>query len=114
MNEHKILKSYSTKYTNPIILNIGETVKLGKEEQSEKWKGWIWAESGDNNGWIPKQILDISKDGKYGNVLEFYTAKELDVKEGDIVQKIKSLNGWTWSKNLSNDNEGWIPDEIIE
>jgi hypothetical protein len=114
MKTHKILKEYKAQYENPIVLNVGEKVNLGEEEKEEKWKGWIWAESNTNKGWIPIQILEMSNDRKTGIILEFYSAKELTVKEGDIIEKIKSLNGWTWSKNIKTENEGWIPDEVIE
>ena len=114
MKTFKILKAYKAQYENPIVLNIGEKVLLGEEEKEEKWKGWIWAESKTNSGWIPIQILEISDDKKTGTVLEFYSAQELDVEKGDLIEKIKSLNGWTWSKNIRTTGEGWIPDEIIE
>ena len=114
MKIYKILKEYKTQYENPIALNVGEKVILGEEEKEEKWKGWIWAESKINKGWIPIQILEISDDKKTGTILEFYSAKELNVDKDDLVEKIKSLNGWTWSRNLRTENEGWIPDEIIE
>ncbi|OBP45068.1 hypothetical protein AWR42_00325 [Riemerella anatipestifer] len=109
----KILEDYKTKYENPMVLNIGEKVKLGQEEKEEKWKGWIWAESATNQGWVPIQILALGEDNKTATILEFYSSKELNVKKGDLVEKIKSLNGWTWVKNLKTGNEGWIPDEII-
>lgn len=114
MKTYKILKDYKIQYENPIVLNVGEKVNLGEEEKEEKWKGWIWAESKISKGWIPIQILEISDDKKTGTILEFYSAKELNVEKGDFIEKIKSLNGWTWSRNLKTKNEGWIPDEIIE
>jgi hypothetical protein len=113
MTEYKILKAYTPQYTNPIILHPGETVLLGEEEKDQKWKGWIWAESENNKGWIPLQILFVSDDKTRGTVKEHYSAAELAVEEGDIAVKIKSLNGWTWSKNLRTSEEGWIPDEAI-
>ena len=114
MKTFRILKGYKTQYTNPLVLNVGEVVKLGEEEKEEKWKGWMWAESNTSKGWVPIQILEISSDKKTGTILEFYTAKELNVEKGDKIEKIISLNGWTWSKNLQTNDEGWIPDEIIE
>lgn len=114
MKTYKILKEFRTQHKNPIVLNVGEKVNLGEEEKEEKWKGWIWAESKTNKGWIPLQIIKISDDKRTGILLEFYSAKEMDVDKGDLIKKIKSLNGWTWSRNLKTENEGWIPDEIIE
>ncbi|GAB6283322.1 MAG: SH3 domain-containing protein [Ignavibacterium sp.] len=87
MKVYRILKDYKTQYENPIILNVGE------EEKEEKWKGWIWAESKTNKGWVPIQILEISDDKKTGTILEFYSAKELNVEKDDLIEKIKSLNG---------------------
>jgi hypothetical protein len=113
MHTFKILKAYATQYHTPIVLQVGDVVVLGEEEQDEKWKGWIWAEHGTNKGWIPMQILEIAPNAKQGLVLEFYSAQELDVNENDLVEKIKSLNGWTWCRNLRTKKEGWIPDEII-
>jgi len=114
MKAHRIIKDYKTQYENPIVLNVGEKVSLGEEEKEEKWKGWIWAESDLNKGWVPIQILEISEDKKTGTILEFYSAKELNVEKDDLIEKIISLNGWTWSRHLRTGNEGWIPDEIIE
>ncbi|MBS1517866.1 MAG: hypothetical protein JSS91_07250 [Bacteroidetes bacterium] len=113
MKVYRILKTYRTIYKNLISLKKGDTVNLGEEEKEEKWKGWIWTETAAEKGWIPLQILEIAEDGKTGRILEDYTAKELDADEGDSVLKIKSLNGWTWSRNMKNNDEGWIPDEII-
>lgn len=109
----KILETYKTQYENPITLDKGEIIKLGEEETEEKWKGWIWADNGINGGWVPIQILEISVDNKEAKVLEYYTAKELDVDKDDEILKIKSLNGWTWARKIISNDEGWIPDEII-
>ena len=109
MNTFKIIKPYSAQYKSPIVLRTGDEVMLGKEEQEEKWKGWLWAESENCAGWVPIQILQLSEDKRKGKVLEFYSAKELDVEAGDDIIKIRSLNGWTWSKNLRTNDEGWNP-----
>lgn len=109
----KVNKSYTAQYKDPVILNKGDIVKLGEEEMEEKWKGWIWSISIDNEGWIPKQIIEISRNGKRGTVKEFYTAKELNVSEGDVVTILKTLNGWSWVRENKTGEEGWIPDENI-
>jgi hypothetical protein len=110
----KISKSYSAKYKNPIILNTGDIVTLGEEEKEEKWKGWIRASTQNNEGWIPLQIVNISDDGKTGIISEYYSAKEIDTEEGDIIIVMNKLNGWSWVKKESTGEEGWIPDENID
>ncbi|MGV0827792.1 SH3 domain-containing protein [Empedobacter brevis] len=114
MQLFKILKTYKTQYENPIVLDTGDNVSLGEEEKEEKWKGWIWAENKTHKGWVPLQLIELSADKKTGILLESYSAKELNVEKGDLVEKIKALNGWTWSRNTRTNEEGWIPDEIIE
>ena len=108
--EYKIKKDYQSKYKDPITLSAGDIVTLGEEEKEEKWKGWIWAEHESKSGWIPLQIVDIMPDLQ-GKIMENYSAKELDVKKGDIVVSIKEMNGWIWVMNEGNE-EGWIPMEI--
>ncbi|MGI6047749.1 MAG: SH3 domain-containing protein [Petrimonas sp.] len=108
---YKITEAYKTPYENPIVLNINDIVILGKKD--EKWDGWIWAENKTHKGWIPIQIVNILEENK-GRILEFYSAKELNVNVGDFIKKIKTLNGWTWVKNIQTLEEGWIPNEIIE
>ncbi|MBC6112887.1 SH3 domain-containing protein [Pedobacter fastidiosus] len=113
MTTFKILIAYKRQYENPIILNVGDVVDLGEEEKEDKWLGWIWAEFKNNQGWIPIQILEIANDRKTGRVLEYYSANELDVGQGDVIEKIKSVDGWSWSRKIINNEEGWIPDEVI-
>lgn len=113
MHYRKVKSAYKAVYTNPIVLNKGDKVTLGREEESEKWKGWIWAETDDNKGWIPKQIVDSAGESK-GIITAFYTAKELNAEAGDEVEIIKELNGWAWVKNISSHSEGWLPLEILE
>lgn len=113
MVTHKISKSYKTKYPNPIELDIGDVVILGEEEEEEKWKGWIWVESKTNKGWVPIQIIEFMHKKK-GILKEKYSAKELNVKTGEKIMKIQSLHGWTWVKKVDSNEEGWIPDEVIE
>ncbi|MDZ4713283.1 MAG: SH3 domain-containing protein [bacterium] len=111
MNSDKriVIRSYQTQYKNPLTLVAGDIVKLGKEESKDEWKGWIWAETSDNSGWIPLQIIKPSGNDT-ATITESYTAKELDVTEGIVVSVIKELNGWLWLRNDAGD-EGWIPKE---
>jgi hypothetical protein len=109
----RITTTYKTQYHDPIQLEAGDQVKLGEEEQEEKWKGWIWGETDTQKGWIPMQIVNISADRTTGIITESYSAQELDVDAGDQIVPLKSLNGWTWALNQRTNRHGWIPDEII-
>lgn len=113
MKNIKIIQPYTKQYANPILLNVGDVVFLGKEETEEKWKGWIWAElkNKTNAGWIPKQIIEFSEDGLSGIIIKEYSAKELTVQMNDQVELLETLNGWCWVKNSKTNEEGWIPSE---
>lgn len=113
INKAIIIKSYERQYLNPIVLDIGDKVLLGNEETEEKWKGWIWAESKNNSGWIPRQIIEFSSDQKSGIISKKYSAQELSVQKYDSVVIIESLNGWVWVKNILTNEEGWIPSECV-
>jgi len=110
----KTIAPHKTEYEKPLILIKGELIKLGQRAPEENWRDWIWAENRNKeSGWIPIQIVDFSEDKTAGIVLENYSAKELNIKTGELVTKIKSINGWTWVKRESDNAEGWIPDETI-
>lgn len=113
MKTYQTTTAYKTQYHDPIQLETGDRVELGEEEQEEKWKGWIWAETPTQKGWIPMQIVEFSNDRASGIITEPYSAQELDVEEGDPIVPLKSLNGWTWALNQRTNQQGWIPDEII-
>jgi len=49
-----------------------------------------------------------------GIVKENYSAKELNINVGEKVIKIKELNGWGWVKRELNNEEGWLPLEILK
>lgn len=108
------ISNYSSQYQDPIVLKKGETVRLGQEESEEKWKGWIWAENETHGGWVPIQILKIDQSKLTAQVLEDYSAKELDVEKGDTITVSQQLNGWLWSKSNKSNDVGWVPEENIQ
>ncbi|MEN7549859.1 SH3 domain-containing protein [Rapidithrix thailandica] len=111
----KTIESHKTEYENPIRLNKGENVKLGERAPEKNWKDWIWAENNKKEGgWVPIQIVDFSENQQQGIILEDYSAKELNINKGELITKLKSINGWTWVRKTDDNDEGWIPNEIIE
>lgn len=89
-------------------------MRLIKEEtENEKWAGWIFCESDNNEGWVPKQIIEAI-DGNSGVILKAYLAVELNIKHGEIVSGMEELNGWVWAIKQDNNEEGWLPLEILQ
>ena len=111
--EYIVIEEHRTEFLNPIILKQGENVILG-EETSVNWPNWIFCTKmdGSNKGWVPKQIIKCEND--CGIILEDYSAKELDIDKGNIVEGIKELNGWLWLKNISTNEIGWVPVEKLK
>ena len=108
-----VIKDHRTEFHNPIILKLGEKVIIG-EESTDTWPNWVFCTKtdGSNKGWVPKQIIRVIKN--YGEIIEDYSAKELDVDEGTIVEGIKELNGWLWLKNKNTNEIGWVPIENLK
>ncbi|MEJ8912386.1 SH3 domain-containing protein [Escherichia coli] len=56
----------------------------------------------------PGQILERCEGTYRGIAREDYNARELEVKRGDEVYGLKSLNGWMWCERTSNGQAGWM------
>ncbi|MCL2413866.1 MAG: hypothetical protein FWC94_01245 [Bacteroidales bacterium] len=112
-----VKQNHRTEFPNPIILKQGEKViigqtseeTIGETQYDENWTNWIFCTKLDksNEGWVPKQIIEVEND--FGTITEDYSAKELDVDNGTIVEGIKELNGWLLSRDEKTNEIGWIP-----
>jgi len=108
------IKEWNSNYLNPIELEQNEIVKIReKDNDNPNWKDWIFCENLNSIGWVPEQIITKIKNNK-ALIKEKYSAKELNVKEGEKVIGLKELNGWVWVKRKSDNNEGWLPFEILQ
>lgn len=110
--EFKIIEEHKSNNPTPLIIRKESRVKVGKRSDgAESWPNWIYCYSLDGNseGWAPAQIIQI--ENEYGIVLEDYSAKELDVKKGEIVEGNIELNGWVWCNILNGSEDGWLPKE---
>jgi hypothetical protein len=106
---------HRTEYNDPIKLSKGEIVQLGELAPEENWKNWIWAiNAREQGGWVPLQLVEAYDDNSKGVVLDDYSARELDIDPGELVIKMRSINGWSWVKKTKSNEEGWIPDEVLE
>jgi len=106
--EYIVTEDHRTEFPDPILLKKGDKVIVG-EEISSNWPNWKFCKKidGSNKGWVPEQIINC--ENNYGNIIEDYSAKELDIDKGMVVEGIKNLNGWLLSKNKTTNEIGWIP-----
>ncbi|WP_186431596.1 SH3 domain-containing protein [Clostridium sp. BSD9I1] len=112
--KYKVIEEHKPNNSNPIKAEKGETVKLGRKSGGDDgWNNWIYCYSLHSNseGWTPAQIIQTQNE--YGIVLNDYSAKELDVSKGDIVDGELELNGWLWCSRLTDLEDGWLPTEKL-
>lgn len=110
----RVLQSRRTDYPEPIVLKKGEMVMVGEEYKGKgTWKGWIWCESPAGKGWVPYQIIEMISDS-IGKVKEDYIATEMNVEKDELIEGDKELNGWVWGRNVTKNEYGWVPLEILK
>lgn len=115
MMVYKVIRQHRSEYPEPIQFSKGVKLSVGeKYDGAENWNDWFYCRSEDNKeGWVPKQVF-ILESANTGTALEDYTAQELDVDVGNIVQGSRVLNGWLWCENNQTEKSGWVPMEKLE
>ncbi|MCR8843984.1 SH3 domain-containing protein [Paenibacillus sp. SC116] len=112
---YSVVTKHRTEYPNPLVLLKGQSIFIGEKYSGpEEWDNWYYCTTLDHKhgGWVPGQLIDVIE--AQGVILEDYTAKELDVNEGEQVVGTKELNGWIWCVNTLNSEEGWVPKENLK
>ncbi|MCP5061705.1 MAG: hypothetical protein GY936_04475 [Ignavibacteriae bacterium] len=108
------IKEWESNYPNPMKLEQNEIVRIKKRENDNpNCKGWIFCETLNSFGWVPEQIINRIEKNK-GLIKEKYSAKEMNINEGEIILELKELNGWKWAKKKIDNSEGWLPNEILK
>lgn len=114
MDRYTVIKPWAVLYPDPIVLASGQQVVIdtARTEENPDWQGWAWCRSQDKEGWVPLQALEVQT--KAGPILtararEAYSARELGVKPGDVVEGDTITNGWLWCRKEGGVEYGWIP-----
>ena len=108
--QYVVTQDHTSEYPEPITFEKGAFLVVGEKYQGpEDWDNWMFCETpGQKGGWVPVQVIEMIDD-KTARAREDYTARELNVREGDLLLGVKSLNGWAWCENSSNLESGWVP-----
>ena len=97
--EHRI------EYPDPIRIEAGERVNVGREDADSP--GWKWCKAADGReGWVPVELL--SGEGAEATVLQDYSARELEVRPGEEVIVEEARHDWLLVRN-GEGKRGWIP-----
>lgn len=109
--EYVAITPHRSNYPDPIRLEAGDRVALGRID--DQYPGWVWVTSpSGNEGWAPESLIQIDRPGS-GLVTDAYTARELDTRTGDRLSCTSELNGWLWVQN-ENGETGWVPRETVQ
>lgn len=112
--KYQVITAHRSEYPNPIMMTKGDKLIIGeKSDDNEIWNDWYLCEAPNHvTGWVPKQVITFFNDNE-GEASEDYSAKELNVEEGEHLIATKELNGWVWCQNPSSKEEGWVPLENL-
>jgi hypothetical protein len=103
----KVIRAWTAMYADPIDIRAGEPLVTGQTDP--EWPGWIWCtDPRGRSGWTPIDSIHVAADGKTGTITCDFTARELTVREGDVVTPLRVLHGWCWARDARG-NEGWLP-----
>ena len=108
--QYLVIQDHTSEFPEPIAFAKGATLAVGqKYEGPEGWENWVFCElPGQAGGWVPAQIIEIIADHT-ARAREDYTARELNVREGELLLGEKILNGWVWCEKSSDSESGWVP-----
>jgi hypothetical protein len=108
--QYLVIKDHTSEYPEPITFAKGAPLAVGERyEGAEGWDNWLFCETpGQKGGWVPAQVIERI-DEKMGRAREDYTARELNVREGDLLVGTRTLNGWVWCERADRSGSGWVP-----
>ncbi|PCF94928.1 SH3 domain-containing protein [Vreelandella nigrificans] len=113
--KYLVTRSHESEFPSPITFQKGDFLTVGEEyEGAESWDNWFFCStSGQEPGWVPGQVIERFG-GSSGRALDDYTARELNVLEGELLVGTKSLNGWVWCEKSACPESGWVPLENLK
>lgn len=104
-----VTKAYTAQYSNPIRFDAGESVTVGREDDT--FPGWYWCRDGrGREGWVPARLLDDTQGPTTGR--RTYSAQELTVAGGEGGELIQRFGGWVEAR-LDDGRVGWLPETHV-
>ncbi|MCU8017446.1 hypothetical protein L5M36_11170 [Shewanella sp. SM72] len=110
-----VVNAHESEFPNPITFKKGDPLTVGdKYAGPEGWDLWFLCTTpGQDAGWVPGQVIQRLKNSN-GLALEDYTARELNVHEGEQLIGTRMLNGWVWCIKAVSEESGWVPLENLK
>lgn len=103
-----VVRDFHAQYTDPIAVEAGDPVRVGRED--DEFPGWWWCTAPDGRaGWVPGEILEPAPaPGATVRARAAYTARELTVRQGEVLLVHEERGGWLFVRNQSG-AAGWVP-----
>jgi hypothetical protein len=110
MASARLLRDYRTQYHDPVRCARGEAVTVGKCD--DEWPEFYWAtDAHGRSGWVHRRYLEATAGTT--RAARDYSARELDARQGEIVQLLEEAGGWWWCENSAG-AQGWLPARDLE
>ncbi|MCG8291890.1 MULTISPECIES: SH3 domain-containing protein [Pseudomonas] len=108
--KYVVIAPHRSEYPAPITFARDTLLEIGQRyEGDEHWEDWYLCScAGQAPGWVPAQVIERLGVGR-GRALEAYSAHELDIDPGQMVEGLRPLNGWLWCRSLRSGELGWLP-----
>jgi hypothetical protein len=115
IKQYLVVRDHTSEFPEPITFEKGATLTVGEKYVGpEDWDNWMFCESpGQKGGWVPTQIIEVVT-GNIARAREAYTARELNVREGDSLLGSRILNGWVWCESTGSAESGWVALENLQ
>ncbi len=110
-----VVKDYQASNGDPLSIEAHE--ELHVSEKVDFWNDnpdWVWIWCTDprgKSGWVPKNR--IHRDGNIATTSSAYSALELTVVEGDVLEVKEEESGWLWCVDQQR-KCGWVPLEHVK
>lgn len=110
MARREVVRSHAASHSDPISLEPGDRVAVGR--RSEEWPAFMWCAGPDGReGWVPDTVL--SPAGPHlATAVRTYEARELTVEAGEQVEVVEAVGGWSWCLT-DGGSSGWLPDDVL-
>jgi len=105
-----VKKDYQAQYLDPIAMRSGDEIIIGDRDTENA--DWIWCTHPDGrSGWVHESFLSIEAGA--GRASRDYSAKELTVETGEVIELGEERSGWVRATNSCGES-GWLPAANLE
>lgn len=113
--KYHVISPHVSEFPEPITFDKGTLLTIGEQYGGKVgWENWFFCSvPGQEPGWVPGQVIEFLG-GSAGRALADYTARELNVEQGEVLFGKRALNGWLWCEKADDTEPGWVPLENLE